>query len=256
VAPDILKIDRSLVHGAHSDPSRYALLEALVTFAGTTNSAVCGEGVEDLDDLRALADLDATYAQGYALARPAASWAPLEAAVAAASEVRGGVRVAMGSVTGGAAWARALAEMADDLADVTDTTQLATAGRRAARLLGAEDVSLMWVVDGGLELLSDNKDTPGERWELSDYPATIRLLESRTPGQIVVGDPESDPDEVAELERLGYGAVLMVPIALGAGRLALAEVYRLHPQAFTSTEVDRARVVAAQFGPVLARLAG
>ncbi len=70
VAPDILKVDRSLVHGAHNDPSRYALLEALVSFAGTTGAAVCGEGVEDLADLRALADLDATYAQGYALARP------------------------------------------------------------------------------------------------------------------------------------------------------------------------------------------
>ena len=69
-----------------------------------------------------------------------------------------------------------------------------------------------------------------------------------------MGDPESDPDEVAELERLGYGAVLMVPVGLGAGRLALVEVYRLHPQAFTGAEVDRARVVAQQFGPVLARL--
>ncbi|HWM09673.1 MAG TPA: EAL domain-containing protein, partial [Solirubrobacteraceae bacterium] len=257
VAPDILKIDRSLVHGAHSDASRYALLEALISFAGTTGAAVCGEGVEDLDDLRALADLDATYAQGYALARPAPAWAPLapDASIAAAADVRAGVRVASGSVTGGAAWARALAELADDLADVEDTVELVTAGQRAARLLGAEDVSLMWVVEGGLELLSDNQDTPGQRWELTDYPATIRLLESRTPGQIVVGDPESDPDEVAELERLGYGAVLMVPVALGAGRFALAEVYRLHPQAFTSTEVARARVVAAQFAPVLARLA-
>jgi len=257
VAPDILKIDRSLVHGAHSDASRYALLEALISFAGTTGAAVCGEGVEDLDDLRALADLDATYAQGYALARPAPAWAPLapDASIAAAADVRAGVRVASGSVTGGAAWARALAELADDLADVEDTVELVTAGQRAARLLGAEDVSLMWVVEGGLELLSDNQDTPGQRWELADYPATIRLLESRTPGQIVVGDPESDPDEVAELERLGYGAVLMVPVALGAGRFALAEVYRLHPQAFTSTEVARARVVAAQFAPVLARLA-
>jgi hypothetical protein len=115
-------------------------------------------------------------------------------------------------------------------------------------------VSLMWVVRGGLELLSDNKDMPGERWELADFPATSRLLESRTPGQIVVGDPASDPDEVAELKRLGYGAVLMVPVALGGGRFALAEVYRLHPQAFTSAEVDRARVVAQQFAPVLARL--
>ena len=255
VAPDILKVDRSLVHGAHSDPSRYALLEALVSFAGTTGAAVCGEGVEDLADLRALADLDATYAQGYALARPAEAWAGLSSDVAATADVQQGVRVAAAAVGSGAGWARALAELGDDLADLTSTEELATAGRRAARLLGADDVSLMWVVDGALELLSDNKDAPGERWELADFPATMRLLDAHVPGQVIVGDPESDPDEIAELERLGYGAALMVPVRVSRHQRALVEVYRVHPQAFTRAEVDRARVVAQQFGPVLARLA-
>jgi EAL domain/GAF domain len=256
IAPDILKVDRSLVHGAHSDPSRYALLEALVSFAGTTGAAVCGEGVEDLADLRALGDLDATYAQGYALARPAEPWALLQPDIAATAHLSQGVRVAATTARGGAAWARALAELGDDLAVVTDVAELATAGRRAARLLGAEDVSLMWVVEGTLlELLSDNKDRPGERWELAQFPATARLLDTNTPGQIVVGDPESDPDEVAELHRLGYGAVLMVPVRCGLGQQALVEVYRVHTQPFTSAEVDRARVVAQQFGPALARLA-
>ena len=163
--------------------------------------------------------------------------------------------MAAAPVSGGAGWERTLAELGDELAEVTDTDELATAGRRAARLLGAEDVALMWVVDGALELLSDNKDAPGQRWELADYPATARLLEAHVPGQVVVGDPESDPAEIAELERLGYGAMLMVPVRVGAGQRALVEVYRIHPQAFTSAEVDRARVVAQQFGPVLARLA-
>ncbi len=62
--------------------------------------------------------------------------------------------------------------------------------------------------------------------------------------------------EAAELERLGFGAVLMVPVRVSRRQRALVEVYRTHPQAFTSTEVDRTRVVAQQFGPVLARLAG
>jgi hypothetical protein len=255
VAPDILKIDRSLVHGAHSDPSRYALLEALVSFASTTGAAVCGEGVEDLDDLRALGALDATYAQGYALARPSDPWAVLSPEVAATADVRAGVRVGSGAIGGGAVWARLLAELGDHLADVTDTQQLATAGRRAAHLLGAEDVSLMWEVDGCLELLSDNVDAPGELWNLAEFPATARLMDEHTPGQVIVGDPESDPTEIAELERLGYGAVLMVPVRVGSVGRALVEVYRTHPQAFTSAEVDRARVVSQQFGPVLARLA-
>jgi diguanylate cyclase (GGDEF)-like protein len=249
VAPDILKIDRALVHGAHADPSRYALLEALVSFAETTGAAVCGEGVEDLADLHALADLDATYAQGYALARPGDPWA------AATADVRGGVRLPVTTMRNGPGWTGALADLGDHLTDVQDVEGLVDAGRRAAALLGAGDVSLMWVVDGCLELLSDNQDSPGERWELSRYPATMRLLETRTPGQIVVGDAFSDHAEVEELVRLGYGALLMVPIRVAGGLQALAEVYRVHPQAFTNAEVDRARVVVQQFAPVLARLA-
>ncbi len=96
VAPDILKLDRSLVHGAHADPSRVALIEALASFAADTGAAVCGEGVEDLEDLRALARVDVTYAQGYAVAGAAAHWPRLAPGVAGAtsSPLRHGVRVA------------------------------------------------------------------------------------------------------------------------------------------------------------------
>ena len=74
IAPDMLKLDRTLVHGAHADASRQALLEALIGFASSTGAAICAEGVEDLDDLRALVALDVTYAQGYGLCRPAPAW--------------------------------------------------------------------------------------------------------------------------------------------------------------------------------------
>ena len=74
IAPDILKLDRTLVHGAHADGSRQALLEALIGFASSTGAAICAEGVEDLDDLRTLVALDVTYAQGYGLCRPGPAW--------------------------------------------------------------------------------------------------------------------------------------------------------------------------------------
>ncbi len=97
IAPDILKLDRALVHGAHADGSRQALLEALIGFAGTTGAAVCAEGVEDLDDVRVLVSLDVTYAQGYGLARPGPPWPALlaEATAAGAAEIRSGLRVAI-----------------------------------------------------------------------------------------------------------------------------------------------------------------
>src|SRR5918993_1295615 len=98
IAPDILKVDRSLVDGIHDDPHRFALLEALISFASTTRAAVCAEGVETLEDLAALAGMDVTYAQGWALARPDAPWAPLSPAAAAAASagVRIGIRIGRG----------------------------------------------------------------------------------------------------------------------------------------------------------------
>jgi diguanylate cyclase (GGDEF)-like protein len=258
VAPDILKLDRSLVHGVHADPSRFALLEALASFAADTGAAVCGEGIEDLADLRALADLDATYAQGFALARPAPPWPALLPAAAGVATARAahGVRLAGSAASSSGAWTRALATLADDLLHVRRIDELISAGRRAARLLDADDVSLMRVVDGALEQLTDESGTLGRRWPLDEFPATQALLAAGTPGQIVVGDPQSDPQEVAELRRLGHNALLIVPMRPGQDRQAILEVYRRHPQAFTGAEIDRARVVALQFGAVLDRVVG
>ena len=45
----------------------------------------------------------------------------------------------------------------------------------------------------------------GRALPLDDYPATEYVLRTRTAGQVVVGDPASDPAEVALLERNGFG---------------------------------------------------
>ena len=258
VAPDILKLDRSLVHGANADPAKLALLEAMISFASSTGAAVCGEGVEDLDDLRVLAELDATYAQGYALARPAPPWPDLApgAAHTAADQLECGVRVAGRRIAG--TWSHSLAELATHLGAVDHVDELASAGRMVADLLGADDVSLMTVNERPaaiVELLSAHPDNePGEQWSLDDFPATAHLVKTGQTGQVVAGDPLGDPAELAELARLQIGAMLMVPVELGRGRRALMEVYRARPQAFSRAQIERARVVALQLGAVISRL--
>jgi diguanylate cyclase (GGDEF)-like protein len=258
VAPDILKLDRSLVHGANGDPAKLALLEAMISFASSTGAAVCGEGVEDLDDLRALAELDATYAQGYALAMPAPPWPVLlpGAAHTAADRLEWGVRVAGRRIAG--TWSQGLAELATHLGAVEQVCELATAGRMVADLLGADDVSLMSVSGSPpliIELLSAHPENqPGQQWALDDFPATANLVATGQTGQVVAGDPLGDPAELAELARLQIGAMLMVPVELGLGRRALMEVYRVRPQAFSRAQIERARVVALQLGAVISRL--
>lgn len=82
IKPDILKLDRSLIQGLHHDGAKIALLEALTRFATTTGAAVCCEGVEEIEELRTLAQLDVTYVQGYVLARPAPAWPGIATEVA------------------------------------------------------------------------------------------------------------------------------------------------------------------------------
>ena len=255
VAPDILKLDRTLVHGAHADPSRQALLEALIAFASSTGAAICAEGVEDRDDLRVLVALDVSYAQGYALCRPAPGWPQPDGAAtaAAASEIRGGLRISSGP-PGASAFARGLAELSDDLSAARTVRDLGTANVRAAELLGADELALMLVEGNEIELVSRNRAALGQRWSLDEFPSTRYVLEHRIPGQVVLGDEEGDPAELAELAEFGLGTVLLVPVICGDQPLALLEIYRIRPQAFTAREVDRARVLAQQFGAALDRL--
>ena len=60
---DVIKLDRSLVDGVHGDLAKVALVESFVRFARRTGAVVCAEGIETLDDLNVLADLDVTTAR-------------------------------------------------------------------------------------------------------------------------------------------------------------------------------------------------
>ena len=68
--PDVVKVDRSVVHGCASDAGRSAVLRALATYAQHLGATVCAEGVEQQADLDHLAAVGIAHAQGYLLARP------------------------------------------------------------------------------------------------------------------------------------------------------------------------------------------
>ncbi len=72
--PEVLKLDRSLVQRLHERPAKAALVEAIARFARRTGTRVCAEGVETLDELHHLADLDVAQAQGWAIGRPSADF--------------------------------------------------------------------------------------------------------------------------------------------------------------------------------------
>lgn len=70
LAPDIIKLDTSIVRNVDREPSHRALLSALVGFASETGSDLIAEGVETAEEARALASLGIPLIQGYLAARP------------------------------------------------------------------------------------------------------------------------------------------------------------------------------------------
>lgn len=69
--PDVIKLDRELTRGAHSDPARRALASALLTFGSDIGAVIVAEGIETRSQLQALRDLGIQFGQGYCLGRPA-----------------------------------------------------------------------------------------------------------------------------------------------------------------------------------------
>ncbi|GJD54881.1 putative signaling protein [Methylobacterium dankookense] len=70
LAPEMIKLDRSLVHGIHTDNARRALAEALTMYGRRIGCEVVAEGIETADDYAILQDIGVTRAQGYLLGRP------------------------------------------------------------------------------------------------------------------------------------------------------------------------------------------
>lgn len=67
---DIIKIDRSLTQQILTNPKQYALLKSIVEMASINALQVVAEGVETLEEQKAIAASGVQYIQGYYYARP------------------------------------------------------------------------------------------------------------------------------------------------------------------------------------------
>ena len=258
VSPDIVKLDRDLIKRIHADPARMALVESFVRFARRIGATVCAEGIESLDDLAVVSDLDVQWGQGFALARPAAPWAlvsPVAAGVcraALAEALRAGSagdrRIAAGD--------RRLEHLSARLASARSRTDLEGAMALIAAELNADMVCLShWhPADGVVETLAESGGTGEERFSLGDYPLTARVLRDQEAVQVLVGDPEADPREVELLLSLGLRSLLIVPVVSRGESLGIVEAYSRLERPWTRTEINHARIISNQFGSVILAL--
>ncbi len=72
--PDILKIDRELVHGMSASFHRREVFRSLLSLAHQIGALVIAEGIENDDDVRTGLALGCDYFQGFYFGRPADPW--------------------------------------------------------------------------------------------------------------------------------------------------------------------------------------
>ena len=69
--PDVIKIDRALVTGLDTNPRQRILFQHVVRMCKELGARVVAEGIETVDELKAVRDGGADFGQGFLLARPA-----------------------------------------------------------------------------------------------------------------------------------------------------------------------------------------
>ena len=68
--PDIVKLDRALVKDCDRDQTRLAIVSAIISLGAEIGIKVVVEGVERIEEVRALRSVGARFMQGFYFARP------------------------------------------------------------------------------------------------------------------------------------------------------------------------------------------
>jgi diguanylate cyclase (GGDEF)-like protein len=258
VKPDVVKLDRNLTQDVHTDPARMVLIESFVRFARRTGAVVCAEGIETLDELSALADLDVAWGQGFVLCPPGEPWQPVDPA--AARVCRAGLADAMKPPHAASeaivAGDRGLELLSARIAGARTTQDLADALPMLAAELNADEITIsQWHQDAGiLETLAETVRVEQTRYDIAEFPLTARVLRTQRAVQVMVGDPEADEDEVGLLLRFGYGSVLIVPVVVAGESIGAIEAYCRGERPWSRAEINRARIISNQFASVVEAL--
>jgi diguanylate cyclase (GGDEF)-like protein len=258
--PDVLKLDRSVVDGLSGDPAKAALVESLVRYSRDMGATLCAEGIETLEDLELLADLDVTYGQGYVIARPGASWPTVgsDSAHACVRSFSASLGRASSDDASGRAHDRRLEWLTWRLSEATSYAELAAAVHHIAGELHADELTVSAIDETCGDLIFVGAKGPDgfeERYHIADYPQTARILREQETAQVLVSDPAADPQELSVLSRLGMRSVLILPIVCGGRSIGLLEAYSERERPWSRFEIGRARIIALQLGAAMDRIA-
>jgi diguanylate cyclase (GGDEF)-like protein/PAS domain S-box-containing protein len=236
LAPDVIKLDRSLVAGAADDPIKSALIASFVRYARDIDASVCAEGIEDMRDLAHLADLDVAYGQGYGIARPGPPWAGVAEEATTTCQVSFTASLSENTPSGtGDGQEHGLERLLARLSLATDAHDIEALAPSIARELKADAVRL---VPAG---------TPGVGVPPNGASAWAPELR-----QTLASDPVTDPATSEHMLSLGFRSRLQVPIRSRGATLGVMEAYSTAERPWSRFETRRARMIASGVAAALA----
>jgi len=256
--PDIIKIDRGAVRAVGEGTEHVAVVEALVSLGRRLDCLMLAEGVECLDDLALLADLDVDLVQGWAIASPAPELEPVPDAVRAAClEARRELLHLTPSLP------RPVGEIdihhvTAELARTAHRFQLDRAIVAASYTLGMTMIGVSLLGEDGTlrEVIATGTDIDSTPYRLADFPATAAALRDGVMLEVYVDQVDADPYERTLLDRLGMASVLLVPLIVEGVPMGAVELFRDSPRRWSARDVKDARILAQHLAHALDRLPG
>lgn len=257
VAPDLIKLDRSLVQNINEDPAKQALVDSFVRFGRRTGAQVVAEGIETEEELRVLADLDVTYGQGYFLAKPGPPWVAVSPWVAEKLLRRSlGGQMSVEDISNLPVGSdQRLAAVSARIAHTSTREDVEALLPVIADEMGADEVVLFTrSYDGALTATSPRPWLPSDgRLDMTHFPSFEGALRTGDPEQYLVdrgSGTTTSMGEVALLSNSGFGSLLVVPV----GTHALLQAFQKDQRPWSRAQTNRALVLTYQLAPVLATL--
>ena len=257
ISPDVLKLDRSLVTGVEAEPGKAAMIEAIVRYAAKVGAEVCAEGVESLDDLYVLADLDVAEAQGWVIGMPTPAFEDVSEAAQLTCESSFARALALGGGSRSINVATDLERLLGRLVDTADLDSLARLMSKVAETIKCDRVELSYLDPTGeyLEAVRHEAWQPeGIRYYLSEYPQTQHALQTQHILQVVVSDPMADAKEIAWMKAEGVRTLIGVPIVSAGRPIGFIECCKVDEKPWSRMQLRHSRIIATVLGPVLGTL--
>jgi EAL domain-containing protein (putative c-di-GMP-specific phosphodiesterase class I) len=255
--PDLIKLDRALVAGVEQQRGKAALISAVVEYAAQVGARVCAEGVENLEDLYALAELDVSSAQGWVVGMPVEGFGPASEAAVVTCEASFAQALAVGSRTHHADGRPTLEHVIGRLADTADLDSLARLMPLVADVLFCDETELSVLDPTGQVLeavLPQRWQKDGVTYVVGQYPVTQDVLQTQQMSQVLRSQPCPDRNELAWMAAEGWGSLLLVPVVSAGRAVGLLECCHTEELPWTRHQVRQARAVASVLGPVLSQL--